>query len=203
MFVDTSRGKGLDYSAFIVVDVSQVPYRTVATFRNNELPSMIYPTVVEQTAKYYNGAQVLIETNDVGQQVADILRDDLGGKSVAVKWYYSHSIQADPYQRDRLEAAIQSGSPSDRFLWPIDIVSEPGIPGFGYVMPLRELRYKGFLYCNGKSSNLCSNRYYCFVCYDYLSYYSRYDIYGRNNRCNSLPNRNYTTTSTIYSCSIS
>ncbi|MBG0744785.1 MAG: protein kinase [Cylindrospermopsis raciborskii KL1] len=75
----------------------------------------------------------------------EVYRADLGGKSVAVKWYYSHSIQADPYQRDRLEAAIQSGSPSDRFLWPIDIVSEPGIPGFGYVMPLRELRYKGFV----------------------------------------------------------
>jgi len=77
MVVDTSRGKGLDYSAFIVVDVSQVPYKTVATFRNNEVPSIIYPTVVEQTAKYFNNAQVLIETNDVGQQVADILRDDL------------------------------------------------------------------------------------------------------------------------------
>lgn len=77
MVVDTSRGKGLDYSAFIVVDVSQVPYKTVATFRNNETPSIIYPTVVEQTAKYFNYAQVLIETNDVGQQVADILRDDL------------------------------------------------------------------------------------------------------------------------------
>jgi len=77
MVVDTSRGKGLDYSAFIVVDVSQVPYKTVATFRNNEIPSIIYPTAVEQTAKYFNNAQVLIETNDVGQQVADILRDDL------------------------------------------------------------------------------------------------------------------------------
>ena len=77
MVVDTSRGKGLDYSAFIVVDVSQVPYKTVATFRNNETPSIIYPTIVEQTAKYFNYAQVLIETNDVGQQVADILRDDL------------------------------------------------------------------------------------------------------------------------------
>ncbi|WP_218670060.1 hypothetical protein [Cylindrospermopsis raciborskii] len=44
----------------------------------------------------------------------EVYRADLGGKSVAVKWYYSHSIQADPYQRDRLEAAIQSGSPSDR-----------------------------------------------------------------------------------------
>ncbi|NDG29183.1 terminase [bacterium] len=77
MIVDTSRGKGLDYSAFIVVDVSKVPYRTVATFRNNEVASVIYPTVVEQTAKYYNQAQVLIETNDVGQQVADILKDDL------------------------------------------------------------------------------------------------------------------------------
>jgi hypothetical protein len=77
MVVDTSRGKGLDYSAFIVVDVSKVPYRTVATFRNNEVASVLYPSVVEQTAKYFNNAQVLIETNDVGQQVADILKDDL------------------------------------------------------------------------------------------------------------------------------
>ncbi|NBW57142.1 terminase [bacterium] len=77
VIVDTSRGKGLDYSAFIVVDVTRAPYRTVATFRNNEIPSIVYPLVVEQTAKYYNNAFCLIETNDVGQQVVDILKDEL------------------------------------------------------------------------------------------------------------------------------
>ncbi len=75
----------------------------------------------------------------------EVYRANLAGQPVALKWYYSHSIQADPRQYERLEAAIHSGAPSDRFLWPIDIVSEPGIEGFGYVMPLRELQYKGFV----------------------------------------------------------
>ena len=80
--VDTSRGKGLDYSAFAVIDVTEVPYRTVATFRNNEIASLIYPNVIHQTAKYFNNAYVLIETNDVGQQVADILYSDLEYENV-------------------------------------------------------------------------------------------------------------------------
>ncbi|TRV47303.1 MAG: serine/threonine protein kinase [Microcystis panniformis Mp_MB_F_20051200_S9] len=75
----------------------------------------------------------------------EVYRANLAGQPVALKWYYSHSIQADPRQYERLEAAIHSGAPSDRFLWPIDIVSEPGIEGFGYVMPLREPQYKGFV----------------------------------------------------------
>lgn len=82
LVVDTSRGKGLDYSAFIVVDVTEVPYRTVATFRNNNIASMLYPTVVLQTARFYNQALTLIETNDVGQQVADILYHDLEYENV-------------------------------------------------------------------------------------------------------------------------
>lgn len=82
IIVDTSRGKGLDYSAFIVVDVTEVPYRTVATFRNNNIASMVYPTVVHQTARFFNQALTLIETNDVGQQVADILFHDLEYENV-------------------------------------------------------------------------------------------------------------------------
>ena len=77
LVADTSRAKGLDYSAFAVIDVSEVPYKTVATFRNNTVSSLIYPTVIEQTAKHYNRALVLVETNDVGQQVADILYHEL------------------------------------------------------------------------------------------------------------------------------
>lgn len=75
--VDTSRGLGQDYHAFIVVDTTESPYEVVATFRNNEIPPMIYPNVIYQTAKEYNEAQVLCELNDIGGQVADILRNDL------------------------------------------------------------------------------------------------------------------------------
>ena len=75
--VDTSRGLGQDYHAFIVVDTTESPYEVVATFRNNEMPPMVYPNVIYQTAKEYNEAQVLCELNDIGGQVADILRNDL------------------------------------------------------------------------------------------------------------------------------
>ena len=74
---DTSRGVGLDYHAFIVVAVSQIPYRVVATFRNNSLSPLIYPNIIFDLAKKYNEAMVLVEINDNGQQIADILSEEL------------------------------------------------------------------------------------------------------------------------------
>lgn len=82
--VDTARGAGGDYSAFIVVNVNTFPYRVVATFRNNLLSPLIYPNVVYEVAKKYNDAVVLVETNDIGQQVADILHYDLEYEGVFV-----------------------------------------------------------------------------------------------------------------------
>jgi eukaryotic-like serine/threonine-protein kinase len=72
----------------------------------------------------------------------EVYQANLGGQSVALKWYLPHALTADPDQRSRLEAAIESGAPNERFLWPIDLVSEPGIDGFGYIMPLRKPEYK-------------------------------------------------------------
>jgi hypothetical protein len=77
LVVDTSRGQGQDYHAFSVVDVTQIPYRVVATFRNNQLAPMLYPNAIYPVARQYNNAYVLVEINDIGQQVADILHDDL------------------------------------------------------------------------------------------------------------------------------
>ena len=77
LVVDTSRGQGQDYHAFSVVDVTQIPYRVVATFRNNQLAPMLYPNAIYPIARQYNNAYVLVEINDIGQQVADILHDDL------------------------------------------------------------------------------------------------------------------------------
>ena len=77
MSVDVSRGVGLDYSAFIVVDISQMPYKLVAKFRSKEISPLLYPTIIYNVAKHYNEAYVLVEINDIGQQVADILHQDL------------------------------------------------------------------------------------------------------------------------------
>lgn len=82
--VDTSRGAGADYSAFIVVNVSTFPYRVVATFRNNLISPLVYPNIIHDTAKMYNNALILVETNDIGQQVADIIHYDLEYENLLV-----------------------------------------------------------------------------------------------------------------------
>jgi Terminase large subunit, T4likevirus-type, N-terminal/Terminase RNaseH-like domain len=75
--VDTSRGSGIDYSAFVVFDITEIPYKVVAKYRDNEIESLVYPTIIYNVAKHYNNAYVLVEINDVGQQVVDILLHDL------------------------------------------------------------------------------------------------------------------------------
>lgn len=75
--VDTARGQGKDYSAFVVVDVTQFPYRIVATYRNNTISPLLYPSMIKTVAKKYNNAYVMVEINDIGSQVADILHTDL------------------------------------------------------------------------------------------------------------------------------
>ena len=77
MTVDTARGSGLDYSAFIVFDTSTVPFKVVCTFRNNNVSTIIFPKYIIEAATYYNNCYILVETNDLGQQVVDILREDL------------------------------------------------------------------------------------------------------------------------------
>lgn len=74
---DTARGLGLDHSAFVMMDITTQPYVTVAKYRNNEVSPLLYPSVIYNAAKVYNNAYVMIELNDNGQQIADILHDDL------------------------------------------------------------------------------------------------------------------------------
>ncbi|ADO99217.1 terminase large subunit [Cyanophage S-RIM44] len=75
--VDVSRGIGGDYSAFIVYDITTVPYKIVGKYRNNEIKPMLFPNVINDVARAYNNAWVLCEVNDVGDQVASILNFDL------------------------------------------------------------------------------------------------------------------------------
>jgi hypothetical protein len=75
--VDVARGIGGDYSAFIVFDITTVPYSIVGKYRNNEIKPMLFPNVINDVARAYNNAWVLCEVNDVGDGVASILNYDL------------------------------------------------------------------------------------------------------------------------------
>ena len=74
---DVARGVGKDYSAFIVFDITSFPYKVVAKYRDNEIKPMVFPSVIKRVAKAYNMANVLVEVNDIGDQVASILNYDL------------------------------------------------------------------------------------------------------------------------------
>ena len=74
---DVSRGTANDYSAFCVFDVTQMPYKLVAKFRDNELKPLIFPSKIYDVARAYNHAFVLIEVNDIGEQVANAMQFDL------------------------------------------------------------------------------------------------------------------------------
>tara|TARA_S200002703_G_scaffold42608_1_gene36990 strand:+ start:219 stop:1868 length:1650 start_codon:yes stop_codon:yes gene_type:complete len=75
--VDVARGLSNDYSAFVVVDTTTVPYKVVARYRNNEIKPIVFPNIIIDVAKNYNNAYVLCEVNDIGGQVADIIQFDL------------------------------------------------------------------------------------------------------------------------------
>ena len=72
---DTSRGKGLDYSACVVIDCA-IPYKVVATYKDNNISPLIYPSILKKMGDYYNQAYALVEINDNGQQVVDTLFED-------------------------------------------------------------------------------------------------------------------------------
>src|SRR3989442_3854430 len=53
----------------------------------------------------------------------EVYRANLGGKAVALKWYYPAA--ATPGQWEALETLIQKGSPNEKFLWPMELVPDP------------------------------------------------------------------------------
>jgi hypothetical protein len=75
--VDVARGIGSDYSAFIVFDITEFPYRQVVKYKNNEIKPMLFPNIIMEVAKAYNESWVLVEVNDIGDQVSNILHFDL------------------------------------------------------------------------------------------------------------------------------
>ncbi|MCP4352324.1 MAG: serine/threonine protein kinase [Desulfobacterales bacterium] len=94
--------------------------------------------------------QVLLESSDMfckvehflgGGGQGEVYKASLDGKQVALKWYFPQ--QATPGLLKALKNLIKKGAPNNKFLWPLDLASAKHVNGFGYIMPLRESRYKG------------------------------------------------------------
>lgn len=79
---DVSRGKGLDYSAFHVIDITVMPYNQVCTYKNNLVTPIDYAVEIHRISKLYNNATILVEINDIGGQVADSLFHDYESESL-------------------------------------------------------------------------------------------------------------------------
>jgi len=73
----------------------------------------------------------------------EVYRVNLEGDYLALKWYYPETINI-AYQKN-LERLIYKGPPNENFLWPMELVFDPDLDGFGYLMPLRDNLYKGIV----------------------------------------------------------
>ena len=91
--VDVARGGSNDYSAFTVIDISTVPYRMVAKYRNNEIKPLIFPEIIYNIAVAYNNAYILVEINDIGGQIADALHYDLEYENIIMSQMRGRSGQ--------------------------------------------------------------------------------------------------------------
>ena len=75
--VDTSRGVGGDYSAFVVIDITDIPYKVVAKYRDKNISPLMYPELIYNVANNFNHAFILVEINDIGEQIANVLYREL------------------------------------------------------------------------------------------------------------------------------
>ena len=91
--VDVSRGINSDYSAFVVMDVSEIPYKQVAVYRDNEIKPMQFPLIIHKVAKAYNLAYVMIEINDIGAQIADAMQFDMEYDNLVMTTQHGRSGQ--------------------------------------------------------------------------------------------------------------
>jgi len=118
MVVDVSRGKGLDNSAFSVIDVTDYPFKQVATYYDDSISPLIYPSIIQTIARTYNEAAVLVETNDIGESVATKLHYDLeypnviwikpkdGKKSIGVRTTKSVKAKGCSNLKDIIEKEV-------------------------------------------------------------------------------------------------
>ena len=75
LVADVAGGKELDSSAFVIFDITTMPYEVVAKYHSDKITQMLFPDVIAEAATKYNQAYVMVETND--NDVAKTLQMEL------------------------------------------------------------------------------------------------------------------------------
>ena len=103
--VDVARGQGIDFSAFTVFDITEIPYKVVAKYKNNLIAPLVFPNIINIIGKKYNDAYILIEVNDIGSQVSDVLHHDLEYENLfSTAWYGRHGQQLSGFVGGRRDS---------------------------------------------------------------------------------------------------
>jgi hypothetical protein len=134
---DTSRGKGLDYSAFTVIDVTSIPYKLVATYKDNNVSPQVYPGIIKKVGEYYNNAFALIEINDNGQQVVDTLFEDYDYENIL-------STIAAKGKKDKISLTWGYGNKSQRGIRTTKSVKRLGCSNLKHLIENQKLIIQDF-----------------------------------------------------------
>jgi hypothetical protein len=74
--VDVGRGRGQDYSAFSIIDITNTPFKQVLTYYDNMVSPVLLSVIINKYGILYNNAFAIIETNDNGSLVVNSLFQD-------------------------------------------------------------------------------------------------------------------------------
>lgn len=74
---DVSEGVSKDSSVLTIIDATEMPYKQVLVYRNNEISPSLFAEVIVSICKKYNGALAIIESNSYGGITLDTLWNDL------------------------------------------------------------------------------------------------------------------------------
>lgn len=87
---DPSEGKGLDYSAFTIFDITSAPYKVVAKYRDNQVEDIMFANYIKQAAEHYNNAYVIAENNAIGALVLHQLTYELDYDNIFYSFTNEH-----------------------------------------------------------------------------------------------------------------
>ena len=85
--LDPAEGRGQDYHAMHIIDITSMPFEQVAVYHSNKTSHLILPDVLLRYLMMYNEAWVYIELNSTGHSVAKSLFSELDYDNVICDSY--------------------------------------------------------------------------------------------------------------------